>query len=188
MGGPKAKSRKCLAGELAVLDLHEIAGMHPIAAEEFHRLPPLPYFSAKRIPKDLLDQALSVRRFQVVPNLKGAGFLVITHLRFFNGLSELLQSKAKIQAEILRGLTAAVIRQRARADIYASVVADCVPISALPAIAEELEAEFPRHAGCGRVMGGKEMVARCFAVDIRRFHQKRKPRAKEMEHPEGVAA
>lgn len=188
MGGTKTNPRKHCAGELALLSLREIAGIHPLAAEELHKLPPLPYLPIKRLPQEVLSRALSVRRFQVVPNRKGPGLYVITHLRFFDSLSELLQTNVKVQVEIVRGLSADAIRQRARADIFPGALADRVPISALAAIAEVLEFEFPSHAGRGKVMGGRAMVARCFGVDSRRFKEKQKPNRKGMNNSRGIAA
>jgi hypothetical protein len=82
---------------------HEIAGIRRITAAELNKLPPSPHLSAKKFPANVLDQMLSVRRFQVAPNRKRSGFLVITHLRFFSRLSELQQAKLQVQVEILPG-------------------------------------------------------------------------------------
>lgn len=167
-------SCRCPAEGFAVVEIGEIAGLHPIAIEELNKLPPLPHLAVNLVPAKLLARALSIRRFEVVPNRNGAGLLIITHLRFFLRLQEGGAGKTRVQIEIVHGLTADAIRQRVRADIYDAALADGVPVPALPSIAQELESEFPKCPN-RRTISGKEMVARCFGVDVRRFAKSGNP-------------
>ena len=169
--------------ELKVRDLE----LHPIARDELSKSPPFKWRSLEKLPQEIVDGALSVRRFQVVQDQKSGEYFVISHIRLFSQLKE-CAIDTKIEVEIVSGLRKGLIAKRVHADVSYAMIVDGLPIEALPALAAQLESEFPRSATRPQTMSGQEAVAHCFGVDIRRFRPKKRKKVKETAHPEGEAA